>query len=138
MTAGVPSDGGSSDLTSAASADDTLGAVGLRALAPISSRPSEPQRPTMTKPVPDRLSADPKSRFHDAELLEQGVGIRFNGVERHDVHEYCLSEGWIKVPVGRTLDRRGQPMCFTLRGKVEAWVKGDDAGVEGSPEPGPT
>lgn len=86
----------------------------------------------MTKSVPDRLCADPKSKFHDAELMELGVGIRFNGVERNDVHEYCLSEGWIKVPVGRTLDRRGQPMCFTLRGKVEAWIKSDDAGEAGS------
>lgn len=86
----------------------------------------------MTKPVPDRLSADPKSKHHDAELFEKGIGIRFNGAERHDVHEYCLSEGWIKVPAGRSLDRRGQPMCFTLRGKVEAWIKlpGTDEAAE--------
>jgi hypothetical protein len=87
----------------------------------------------MTQSVPDRLCADPKSKFHDADLLEQGVGIRFNGVERNDVHEYCLSEGWIKVPAGRSLDRRGQPMCFTLRGKVEAWIKLPDADTPAEP-----
>lgn len=85
----------------------------------------------MTDTLPDRLCADPKSKFHDADLMERGVGIRFNGVERHDVHEYCLSEGWIKVPAGKALDRRGQPLTFTLRGKVEAWIKtpGGDAGA---------
>lgn len=105
----------------------------MQALAAVSSASAAARgaatEPTMTDILPDRLCADPKSRFHDADLLDQGIGIRFNGVERHDVHEYCLSEGWIKVPAGKALDRRGQPLTFTLRGKVEAWIKspGDPA-----------
>jgi hypothetical protein len=75
----------------------------------------------MSDTPPDRLDVNPKSRFHDAALLERGIGIRFNGQERHDVEEYCISEGWIRVPVGRARDRRGNPMTFKLRGTVEAW-----------------
>ena len=75
----------------------------------------------MSETPPDRLDVNPKSRFHDAALLERGIGIRFNGQERHDVEEYCISEGWVRVPVGRARDRRGNPMTFKLRGKVEAW-----------------
>jgi hypothetical protein len=75
----------------------------------------------MSDSPPDRLDVNPKSRFHDAALLERGIGIRFNGQERHDVEEYCISEGWIRVPVGRARDRRGNPMTFKLRGTVEAW-----------------
>lgn len=73
----------------------------------------------MSDTPPDRLDVNPKSRFHDADALARGVGIRFNGTERHDVEEYCVSEGWIRVPVGRSRDRRGNPMTFKLRGKVE-------------------
>jgi hypothetical protein len=98
-------------------------------LLPSAAVRGAPPDPAMTDTLPDRLCADPKSKFHDADLMERGVGIRFNGVERHDVHEYCLSEGWIKVPAGTALDRRGQPLTFTLRGKVEAWIKspGDES-----------
>ena len=70
---------------------------------------------------PDHLSNDPRSKFHDAAVLERGIGIRFNGVERHNVDEYCISEGWVRLPVGRSLDRRGQPMTMKVKGKVEAW-----------------
>ena len=72
---------------------------------------------------PDRLSNDPRSKFHDEALLERGIGIRFNGEERHNVEEYCVSEGWIRVQAGRALDRRGQPMTMKIRGKVEAWFR---------------
>ena len=72
---------------------------------------------------PDRLSNDPRSKFHDESLLERGIGIRFNGEERHNVEEYCVSEGWIRVQAGRALDRRGQPMTMKIRGKVEAWFR---------------
>ena len=72
---------------------------------------------------PDRLSNDPRSKFHDEALLERGIGIRFNGEERHNVEEYCVSEGWIRVQAGRALDRRGQPMTMKVRGKVEAWFR---------------
>jgi hypothetical protein len=70
---------------------------------------------------PDRLAVDPKSRYHDAAVLERGIGIRFNGVEKTTVEEYCVSEGWIRVAVGKARDRHGQPTLLTLKGKVEAY-----------------
>lgn len=79
---------------------------------------------------PDRLSNDPRSKFHDEALLERGIGIRFNGVERNNVEEYCISEGWVRVQAGRSLDRRGQPMTMKIRGRVEAWFL-DTAGKDG-------
>jgi hypothetical protein len=74
--------------------------------------------------LPDRLAIDPDSPFHDAELLQRGVGIRFNGAEKTNVDEYCISEGWIRVTVGATLDRRGKPMTMKLKGQVEPYLKG--------------
>jgi len=74
--------------------------------------------------LPDRLAIDPDSPFHDAELLQRGVGIRFNGAEKTNVDEYCISEGWIRVTVGSTLDRRGKPMTMKLKGQVEPYLKG--------------
>jgi hypothetical protein len=68
--------------------------------------------------LPDRLSVNPKNRFHDADLLERGVGIRFNGIDRTDVEEYCVSEGWIRVQAGRARDRHGDPMTIKLKGEV--------------------
>lgn len=82
----------------------------------------------MTDTLPDRLSTDPRSPFHDGALLERGIGIRFNGVERRDVEEYCVSEGWIRVAAGRARDRRGQPMTLKLRGQVEPYPLIADAG----------
>lgn len=76
----------------------------------------------MTDALPDRLAVDPASRFHDADLLQRGIGIRFNGNERLDVEEYCVSEGWIKVAHGRARDRRGRPMLLMLRGTVEPYL----------------
>ncbi len=81
----------------------------------------------MTDILPDRLSLDPRSPFHDAALLERGVGIRFNGQERTNVEEYCISEGWIRVTAGRALDRRGRPMTMKMRGVVHAYLQ-DAAG----------
>jgi hypothetical protein len=78
----------------------------------------------MTDTPPDHLSNDPRSKFHDAQALERGIGIKFNGVERHNVEEYCISEGWIKVPAGRTLDRKGKPLLIKLKGKVEVFYQG--------------
>jgi hypothetical protein len=74
-------------------------------------------------PLPDRLSVDPASPHHVAAVFEREVGIRLNGQERFDVEEYCISEGWVKVPAGRTLDRRGKPLLIKLKGKVEAFYK---------------
>jgi hypothetical protein len=73
--------------------------------------------------LPDRLSVDPRSPHHQAAVFERDVGIRFNGKERFDVEEYCISEGWIKVPAGRALDRRGQPLTIKLKGQVEAFYR---------------
>ena len=72
-------------------------------------------------PLPDRLCADPRSPHHVAALFEHGVGIRFNGKERTDVEEYCISEGWVKVPVGKKVDRKGNPLLIKLKGRVEAY-----------------
>ncbi|HVK53332.1 MAG TPA: DUF3297 family protein [Pseudoxanthomonas sp.] len=76
-----------------------------------------------TDTPPDRLASDPRSPFHDAEMMERGVGIRFNGVERDNVEEYCVSEGWIRVPVGKSKDRRGNPMTLKVKGEVVAYFR---------------
>jgi hypothetical protein len=76
---------------------------------------------TINPPLPDRLSIDPKSPHHVAAVFQHPVGIKFNDKERHDVEEYCISEGWIKVAAGKTLDRKGRPMLIKLKGKVEAY-----------------
>ena len=85
---------------------------------------SDQNTPNQDSP-PDHMSNDPRSKFHDPSTLERGIGIRFNGVERHNVDEYCISEGWVRLPVGKSLDRRGQPMTMKMRGKVEAWFLDD-------------
>src|SRR5947208_5853212 len=72
---------------------------------------------------PDRLSLDPRSEFYDEALLGRGVGIRFNGQEKTNVIEYSISEGWIRVPAGRSLDRYGQPMTIKLKGTVEPYFE---------------
>ncbi len=74
-------------------------------------------------PLPDRLSIDPRSPYYVAAVFEREVGIRFNGNERHDVEEYCISEGWVKVPHGRTVDRKGNPVMLKLKGRVEAFYR---------------
>lgn len=84
-------------------------------LAPAASRP----------PLPDHLSVDPRSAYHVAAIFEHDVGIRFNGKERMDVEEYCISEGWIKVPVGKKVDRKGRPLTIKLKGTVEAYYPED-------------
>jgi len=71
--------------------------------------------------LPDRLSGDPSSPHHDAEIFEHNIGIRLNGKERTDVEEYCISEGWVKIPSPKALDRRGQPLLIKLKGTVEAF-----------------
>ena len=78
---------------------------------------------TQTLPLPDRLSVDPRSPFHVAALFERGVGIRLNGKERFDIEEYCISEGWVKVPAGKKVDRKGNPLLIKLTGKVEAFYR---------------
>jgi hypothetical protein len=77
----------------------------------------------MTDTPPDRLSVDPASPYHDAEALTRGVGVRFKGVEKTNVDEYCVSEGWVKLTVGATKDRRGQPLTLKLQGPVEPYFR---------------
>ena len=77
----------------------------------------------MTDSLPDRLSTNPRSPFYDEALLARGVGIRFNGKERHDVEEYCVSEGWIRVAMGKALDRRGHPLTLKQTGTVEVFLQ---------------
>ncbi len=80
---------------------------------------------------PDRLAINPRSEFFGGDLLQRGIGIRFKGQRKTTVEEYCVSEGWIKVQAGRSLDRKGNPLLLTIKGPVEAWFEdlGDDAPV---------
>lgn len=92
----------------------------------------------MTDTPPDRLSVNPRSPYFQQELLQRGVGIRFKGVVRRDVEEYCLSEGWVRVALGKKVDRHGQPLTIKLTGPVEAWFEsGGDAAAEETPAEAP-
>mgnify|MGYP003366112502 FL=1 len=73
--------------------------------------------------LPDRLSVNPASPFYNEELLERGIGVRFKGVEKTNVEEYSISEGWVRLAVGKTVDRHGNPLTMKLQGPVEVWVK---------------
>ncbi len=71
--------------------------------------------------LPDHLSSDSRGPFYKADVFQHDIGIRFNGKDRTDVEEYCISEGWVKVPAGKTLDRKGNPLLIKLKGTVEAY-----------------
>jgi len=73
--------------------------------------------------LPDHLSADPRSPHHLAAVFEHDVGIRLNGKELTNVEEYCISESWVKVPAGKTRDRKGNPLLIKLKGRVEAFYR---------------
>ena len=77
----------------------------------------------VTVELPDRLSTDPRSPFYNAEVLQRDVGIRFKGVERTNVEEYCVSEGWVRVPAGAARDRYGNPLMIKLSGAVEPYFR---------------
>lgn len=77
----------------------------------------------MSENLPDRLAVDPQSPFHDSALLARGVGVRFKGVEKTNVDEYCVSEGWVRLSVGSTVGRSGKPMTIKLNGEVEPYFK---------------
>lgn len=77
----------------------------------------------MSDTPPDRLATNPKSPFYDAAVLERGVGVRFKGEEKTNVDEYCVSEGWVRLSVGKTLDRHGNPMTVKLQGTVEPYFR---------------
>jgi uncharacterized protein DUF3297 len=76
----------------------------------------------MNEELPDRLSIDPKSPYYNETLIVRGVRIRFNGMERTNVEEYCVSEGWIRVAAGKSRDRHGRPLTMKLRGTVEPYL----------------
>ena len=80
----------------------------------------------MTDTLPDRLAIDPESPYHNAELLQREIGVRFNGAEKNNVEEYCVSEGWIRVAAGKAVDRKGKPLTLKLKGTVEVWIKDAD------------
>src|SRR3546814_17069676 len=79
----------------------------------------------MSDTPPDRLSSDPRSRFHDAAALERGIGVRFNGEEKTTLEEYSVSDGWVRLPFGKALDRRGSPQTVKVKGPVEPRFKDD-------------
>jgi Protein of unknown function (DUF3297) len=83
--------------------------------------PKKPPRPTDAPP--DRLSNDPRSPYYKPDVLKRDIGIRFKGVEKTNVGEYCVSEGWVRVEVGKTKDRYGNPLTIKLSGPVEAYYK---------------
>ncbi len=81
-----------------------------------------PQKPELPE-LPDHLSSDARSPHHVAAVFEHDIGIRLNDKELFNVEEYCVSEGWVKVPAGKTRDRKGNPLMIKLKGKVEAFYK---------------
>jgi len=90
------------------------------------SNPKEKMTDTKgTDTLPDRLSNDPKSPYYDEKLLQRDIGVRFKGVEKTNVAEYCVSEGWIKVEAGKTKDRHGNPLTIKLSGPVEVYFKNE-------------
>ena len=84
--------------------------------------PATPDASTLPA-LPDHLSVDPRSPHHVAAIFEHDIGIRFNGVERFDVEEYCISEGWVRIAAGKAKDRMGKPLMMKLKGKVEAFYR---------------
>jgi hypothetical protein len=82
----------------------------------------------MTNTPPDRLSTNPKSPYYDEDILARDVGIRFKGVEKTNVEEYCVSEGWIRVAAGTAKDRYGNPLTIKLTGAVEPYFRTGDQG----------
>jgi hypothetical protein len=77
----------------------------------------------MSDTLPDRLSVNPSSPYYDAALLERGIGILFKGVDKTNVEEYCVSESWVRLTVGNTVDRKGNPMTVKLQGPVEPYFR---------------
>lgn len=73
--------------------------------------------------LPDRLSVNPSSPYYDAALLERGVGVRFKGADKTNVEEYCVSEGWVRLTVGKSVDRHGNPLTVKLQGPVEPYIR---------------
>jgi hypothetical protein len=81
----------------------------------------------MSETPPDRLSADPDSPYYTEALLERGIGVRFRGQDKTNVEEYCVSEGWVRLAVGKTLDRKGKQLTIKYTGEVEPYFKDEPA-----------
>ena len=100
---------------------------------PTATPPADAPAPAAasTDVPPDRLSINPRSAHFDGDILGRGIGIRFKGTQRHNIEEYSISEGWVRVQAGKTMDRNGQPLTIRLNGPVEAWFEdlGEDAPV---------
>lgn len=79
--------------------------------------------------LPDRLCVNPNSPYYDADLLARGVGVRFKGEEKTNVEEYCVSEGWVRLAVGKAVDRKGNALTVKLQGLVEPYLQ--DGSAEG-------
>ena len=77
----------------------------------------------MSDTPPDRLSVDPASPYYNEEVLRRDVGVRFKGVERSNIEEYCVSEGWVRLAVGKTLDRKGKQLTIKYTGTVEPYFQ---------------
>lgn len=89
----------------------------------------------MTDTPPDHLASNPRSPFYDEAVLSRSVGVRFNGVEKTNVDEYCVSEGWVRLTVGSSVKRDGTPMTIKLQGTVEPYFRTQADG--GTAQPGP-
>lgn len=97
--------------------------TGVACCASETRMTEDPATPAVSDTPPDRISASPRSEHYAPELLERGVGIMFNGVEKTNVDEYCVSEGWIKVVAGNSRDRFGHPLTIKLKGEVKPFFK---------------
>jgi len=86
-------------------------------------RPSSSEGPAMSDTPPDRLSVNPNNKYYDAEVLQRGVGIKFKGEEKTNVDEYCVSEGWVRLAVGKAVDRKGNALTVKLQGVVEPYFQ---------------
>jgi hypothetical protein len=97
----------------------------------MTDEPQTAPAPSAADVPPDHLSIDPASPHFDEDLLRRGIGIRFKGTVRTNIEEYSISEGWVRVQAGKTMDRHGKPLTLKLQGPVEAWFEdlGDDAPV---------
>jgi hypothetical protein len=89
----------------------------------ICEPPMSDETAAQVSAMPDRLSVDPDSPFYSADILSRGVGIRFKGEEKHNVEEYCVSEGWVRLSVGNKVDRRGKALTIKLQGLVEPYMR---------------
>ena len=75
--------------------------------------------------LPDRLCVDPSSPFYDEAVLARNIGVRFKGEDKTNVEEYCVSEGWVRLAVGKGVDRKGKALTVKLQGPVEPYIRAE-------------